>query len=108
MTNSWSGWRGGGASEAPRGREGLTGQVDTGAAQLKGEQPDPLAGRGTEQNQTITRTSPSQKKLELVKQKDDHSLLRAWGIPLPPHTCLLCPLQAVVWAHPSRDSYQGG
>ena len=42
-----------------------------------GEQPDLLAGRATEQNQTITRTSPSQKKLELVKQKDDHGLLRA-------------------------------
>lgn len=66
-----------GASEAPRGREGLTGQADTAAAQLPGEQPDLLAGRATEQNQTITRTSPSQKKLELVKQKDDHGLLRA-------------------------------
>ena len=38
-----------GASEAPRGREGLTGQANAGAAQLLGKQPNLLAGRATEQ-----------------------------------------------------------
>lgn len=56
------GGSGEGVSEAPRGRKGLTGQADAGAAQLLVEQPNPLAARATGQSQITARTSPAQKK----------------------------------------------